>query len=252
MITFPFTPADTTLTSSENCTVSYINAAGDLTYSNTINTTYTGNRVNVIKFFKSVPFQVPQEVTYADDKIIIGEDQYFLTDDKERVIEYRGSVDPAKFPYFTEPVFVQYYYDGNNNIVKAKIMRPDSVVKREVAFIWNDGVITKAIERFPFLGYKTEIEYEYYTDKTVKSLPYTATTLPELFYFQPVISFGNHVRHPLKMSTTKIFDNRDKLVTSYTRTFNGYIVDNNGYVLHFTEANEYGARTRFSFDYTCF
>src|SRR6185436_1645372 len=121
---------------------------------------------------------------------------------------------------------------------------------KETNFIWQDGNIIKIIEYDLASGGKNETDFEYYTDKEVRALPFTFNNAFELLLFQPAINFGNHMKNPLKKQILHAQDINGNPVLNNI-DFTNYIVDDNNYVLQF-KASGFGTSSNFTFKYKCF
>jgi hypothetical protein len=247
LITFPFKPPAETETNNDTCKISYISYSGCLfnrcdptqTYKPIHNTNISAfDNTTVSSMLYTVyavgfPITYSHPVSYGVGKIIIDEgtqnESYFLTDGQGRVINYHGLKDPATIGP-PDSTIITYEYDNNNYLVKRIVTDARYLVpKKETNFIWQNGNVIKIIEYNLASGGKNETDFEYYTDKEVRSLPFTFNNAFELLLLQPAINFGKHLKNPLREQIVHAQDiNGNPVLNSIY--FTNYILDDNNYV----------------------
>lgn len=265
LVTFPFTPAETTTTTPNvNCKISYIDYNGKLLPSgllpNSITADLAGTRVTALNYsvsFSSTVIYSAHPVSYDGNTIFIdkntGYDKQFVTDANGRVISYTGDTDPAMgFPR-SRPIGIKYKYDNNGNLVQRETVNSVNQNRlHEMNFIWENGKLKKITEEFPNAGMRKETVFEYYTNRTVESLPWVNFVALELVMFQPAIDFGNAIKNPIKKSSVTAFDASGNILSAYTLDYKNYVVDDNQYVIAKSLADDFNQKSSYTFGYTCF
>lgn len=258
LISFPIKPAVTTTTESTlTCKLSDLSYNGNLfpIRGNNINASYTGNIANAISYFVKVPgwmFYLKYTVFREGNKLVIEHPSgdyknYFITDAAGRVVEYVGNTQPENVSA-PSPEFATYEYDNNNHLIKRTFYKDfDRRPINDMVFTWNNGNITKMTQTSFITGTSLEYEYEYFTNKPVKAMPFIYTEAQELMMYQPVINWGTPVKNlPIKMKI------RLSATNIYTYDFYGYVIDDNDYVQSMRLDREGGSAINFNFQYKCF
>jgi hypothetical protein len=254
-VIFPFRPAPETTTNDDSCKVQSITGAG--TFDATIFSEYEVGEVKSITFpvdvYNGYVFFIRQEVVYAGDTVKIWDNQYFLLDASGKPREYVGLLNPAKRQ--SQTVRNVYTYDNAGHLIKADIYKtPDNFFMRGVKINWGNNNIQSMMIEYPFVGWSTEIVFEYYTDKLVRGFPYLFKDIPELFYFQTALNFKGLTGNAVKSITTRSFDRAGEVVTEQKYLYENYVIDANKYVQQVTvrDPSWWQNITNYQFDYICF
>ena len=173
-------------------------------------------------------------LTYASsDSIRIDTFQYFKLDNNKRIIGFITKEDmsnPNKSDYYR----YEYKYSTDGYLITKNLyINRNSNPTFTTNYNYSNGLLVNCIMVIPNVGSKKVFESAITYDESIspKTMFYTFTDGFESYPYSSVMNFGTKPTKPPKQIITKIYDpSNNLLLDTWTSNYNGYTLDNNGYL----------------------